>query len=328
MSYATEEAALPQWSVIIVTWRRPDSVFECLKHLESEIGDGAAEVIVVDASEDNRTRIVTGRFPWANYVCFPDGAGRMTSARNEGLLHASGRLVAFVDDDAYVRKGWLAALSAVFEDPRVGAAAGRTCNGDPGEEDVGREMIGRVLPNGDITGNFAADVETPREVDHGIGANMAFRRTVLAELGGFRDDFVGVGGVREDTDMFLRVRGLGYRVIFQPSATADHVGAPHARGRRFDYRYLFSARRNHVLLLARNYGLCSPELRRWIWSEIRRTDTTRASLLRRGVRRALAATALIQGLTISLRKARCQPVDPRRRDSQGSEIRRRLASGG
>ena len=95
---------------------------------------------------------------------------------------------------------------------------------------------------------------------------MAFRRSVLAELGGLRDDFTGVA-VREDTDLFLRVRALGYRAVFTPHAVVDHVGAPHVRGRRFDYRYIYSARRNHVLLLARNFGLCSPELRRWIWKD-------------------------------------------------------------
>jgi GT2 family glycosyltransferase len=249
----------------------------------------------------------------------------MTAARNVGLLRATGLVIAFVDDDAYVRDGWLAAVTSAFDDPRIGAVAGRTCNGRPGEETEGREMIGRVLPDGSLTGHFAADVEIPRDVEHGIGANMAFRRSVLAELGGFRDDYVGVGGVREDTDMFLRVRTLGYRVVFVPQAVVDHVGAPHARGRRFDYRYMFTARRNHVLLLSRNFGLCSSRLRRWIVAELQATrSVSDVSAPRRLLRLALAVLAVTHGLGVSVWKARCRPVDPRRTDQLGISITRHL----
>ena len=63
--------------------------------------------------------------------------------------------------------------------------------------------IGRLLPDGRLTGFFGADPGRIIDVNHGIGANMAFRRHVLGRLGGFRDDFRGIGGVREDTDVFF-----------------------------------------------------------------------------------------------------------------------------
>ena len=67
---------------------------------------------------------------------------------------------------------------------------------------------------------------------------------------------------------FSRAAALGYRVIFSPDAAVDHLGAPHVRGRRFDIRYTFWTRHNHVLLLGRNFGLTSTYARAWLRGEL------------------------------------------------------------
>jgi GT2 family glycosyltransferase len=283
------------------------------------------EVIVVDASADSETAAVVAEFPWARRIPFRGGAGHMTSSRNVGLLHANGEIIAFVDDDADVRPEWLGGMLRAFEEPHVGAVAGRTCNGIPGEESAAANTIGRLLPSGEVTGNFAADPGGTIEVHHGIGANMAFRKDVLGRLGGFRDDFRGVGGVREDTDVFLRVRSMGCRVLFSAAAVVDHHGAPHLKGRRFDYRYMFWARHNHALLLARNFGLGSRAFRAWSTNELRRTMLgEHPNLLRRTARVTLGVVGVVAGTATSVWKAGWGPTDPARRDAIGNEIRRRL----
>jgi GT2 family glycosyltransferase len=157
---------------------------------------------------------------------------------------------------------------------------------------------------------------------------MSFRREILARLGGLRDDFVGAE-LREDTDIFLRVRALGARAVFAPDAVVDHLGAPHAKGRRFDYRYQFSARYNHVLLLARNFGLASSQLRAWVTAALRHpaggADGPPASPLRLLVRGAMGVTAVLAGLASAMRKARWKPLDPARNDRAGVELRARLS---
>jgi GT2 family glycosyltransferase len=250
----------------------------------------------------------------------------MTRARNEALLHVSGAIVAFLDDDAYVRPEWSRNLAAAFRDPTIGAVAGRTCNGEPDEESQGWDEIGRLLSNGRVTGNFAANVPHLVDVDHGIGANMAFRRHVLAELGGFRDDFGGVGAPREDTDVFTRVRLLGRRVVFAPGAVVDHVGAPHASGRRFNWRYMFWIRHNHVLLLARNYGLLSHRLGAWLVMSVKEAlrPGGPGGFWRRRARGCVWLSAIAYGLVVSVAKGGIRPRDPRRTDRRGQELRRAL----
>jgi GT2 family glycosyltransferase len=312
-------AEQPSISVGIVTWRRPDYLRKTLEHLAAQRLP-VEQVIVVVAPSDPGTAVVDS-MEWVTKVASTAVAGHRTQARNEALLCATGEVIAFLDDDAYARPDWSANLAAAFTDPSVAAVAGRTCDGQPGEEQRGLDEVGLLRPNGELTGNFAADTGALIDVDHGIGANMAFRRSVLMELGGFRDDFPGAA-LREETDLFLRIRVLGRRVVFAPGAVVDHVGAPHMSGKRFDWRYMFWGRHNHVLLLARNYGLASPLLRRWLVlsvGEIARVEGP-GGRLRRFVRRGIGYSGVAAGLATSLVKARPWPRNPRRRDAVGKRI--------
>jgi GT2 family glycosyltransferase len=303
-------------SVCVVTYERPEFLVRCLSAL-AELPD-VDEIVVVDASDESRSSVATATSPRVRYVHAPQLAGWMTRSRNEALRWATGDLVAFVDDDVVVRPGWATALERSFADPGVAAVAGRTCNGLPGEEDYGRP-VGRLLADGTLTEGFAAHISGPVGVDHGIGANMTFRRSVLADLGGFRDDYPGTA-LREDTDIFLRVRALGLRAVYEPRAAVDHRPAPHVRGARFDTRYKLYGRRNHVVLLARHAGASSPVLRRWIAGQLKnvaQAEGSRQRLLRLGVTLA----GIGWGLLALPRSARLGPTPPRRGDSLGRELR-------
>lgn len=290
-------------TVVIITWNRPGYVDTCLSHL-GRLHRPADQVLVVDASADVRTAEVVSRYPWAKRIAFPGGAGHMTRSRNQALLHANGDVVCYLDDDVKVQPQWLDEVLAAFTgDEAVGAVAGRTLNGQPGEETAGADAIGRLMDDGQLTGNFAADPGKIVEVDHGIGANMSFRAAVLADLGGFRDDFPGTA-LREDTDIYLRVRSLGHKAVFSPWAVVEHEAAPHVKGKRFDWRYLFWGRHNHALLLSRNFGLGSSQFRRWlVWAVLGSFSETGRSLPRRLLRVVVSLAGTAAGVVTSLRKA-------------------------
>jgi GT2 family glycosyltransferase len=239
-------------SVVIVTLNRPECMQRCLECLRAQ-QPCADEVFVVDASADERTAEVVRAFPEVVYLRTDVGYGHMTKSRNLGLSMCAGDVIAFIDDDAFVHDGWLGALLEPYADPAIGGVGGRALNNQPGEATAGIGQIGRLLPDGTITGNFAADPGRVLEVDHLIGCNMSWRASVLRQLGGLRDDYPGTE-VREETDIALRVRRLGYRLVYQPAAVVTHVGAPQAKGRRFDTRYAYYHARNHAMLVVRNYG--------------------------------------------------------------------------
>ena len=70
------------------------------------------QVIVVDASTDDKTRRVVEGFPGTIYLRNELGYGHMTAGRNIGLAVATGDVISFIDDDAFAHPGWLQALLA------------------------------------------------------------------------------------------------------------------------------------------------------------------------------------------------------------------------
>jgi GT2 family glycosyltransferase len=276
----------------------------------------------VDSSGDGRTREVVREICGVEYIRNLNGYGRMTASRNIGLQRATGDVIAFLDDDAFAEPAWLENLIASYGEPGVGGVGGRALNNEPDEAGIGVDEIGRLDPNGRLHGYFAADPERTVDVDHLIGCNMSFRRKVLAELGGFREDYPGISGLREDTDMCLRVRRLGYRILFNPLACVEHVGAPQAVGKRFDARYGFYASQNHCILLIRNYGILSLMLWRYLGWAIAQAcgEFTRrvGGALIRGI---MAVCGLMSGVARGLILLLQSGRSPIRRDADAEIIR-------
>ena len=256
-------------SVVIITYARPQFVRTCLEHL-GRLNSEPHEIIVVDASPDDRTKqLITEHFPHVRLLRNDLGPGTMPESRQIGFGTATGDIVAFIDDDAYVDPDWLDELRKPYADPRVVGVGGRASNGVEGEETKGLGEIGRLLPDGRLTGNFGANPGRLIEVDHLLGANMSFRRSALAALGGIRGNYPGTC-LCEESDISLRLKREGGTLVFQPAALVRHVAAPYTSGgKRFDRRYLYYARRNHVVLLARVYGWRDPLLRRYALSTVR-----------------------------------------------------------
>lgn len=250
-------------SVVIITYARPQYVETCLAHLAA-LPRSPHEVIVVDASPDARTREVLERSsPGTRYLRNDLGRGTMSESRQIGLAAATGDVIAFIDDDAFVDERWMDNLLEAYRDHTVAGVGGRADNGIEGESRIGIGSIGRLLPNGDLTGFFAADPGRPVDVDHLLGANQSYRRSTLLEIGGIRGNYPGTC-LREESDTCLRLRHAGHRLIYDPSVLVRHVAAPYQiGGKRFDRRYLYYSRRNHVMLLIRVFGWRTVYLRRY-----------------------------------------------------------------
>lgn len=248
---------MPSVSVVVVTYRRADRLATCLEHLGRQTL-APVEILVVDASPDEETsHLLATRFPGVVSLRNPAGLGTTATSRAIGLKHATGEIVAYIDDDAYADPDWLAELVRPYEDPGVGAVGGRASVPGVTPAEVGPEEIGRLRTDGRLTGNFDVDVGGTVEVDHLLGANMSYRRDALLALGGIRDGFPGTC-LREETDIALRLRRAGWRLIYQPRAHVLHVPGRYAKGRRFDLRYHYYACRNDMVLLQWNFGWRSP----------------------------------------------------------------------
>lgn len=313
-------------SAIVVTMNRPDCVRRCIECLLAQ-EPPVDQIIVVDASPDRRTRVVCDEFPGVVYLRHELGEGHTTHARNLGVKHATGDILAFLDDDSYARPGWLAALVATYgADEKIGAVGGRALRSTADEEIEGVDEIGLLTKNGSLTGFFGADPGKVLEVDHLIGCNMSFRRELVGRLGGFRAGFETRYCIREETDIFLVMKRMGYRILFQPAAVVDHVGGPKPSGQRFDVSWDYFGHRNHYVLLMRNFGLFGAVVwRHLIASILRAVGVAMRQTVKAVIRFAAVICGTIAGLSAGAYYTIKQGRDPTRRDAEGVEISKLLS---
>lgn len=152
----------------------------------------------------------------------------LSGARNTGTAAATGAVVAFLDDDAVARPGWLAGLLDAYAggDDVVGvggAARARWSSGRPRwfpeEFDWVVGCSYRGLPT------------TTAEVRNFIGANMSFRSRVFSAVGTFREDLGRVGSTPvgcEETEFGIRLRQRlsPARCLYLPHAAVEHRVPP------------------------------------------------------------------------------------------------------
>lgn len=246
-------------AVIVVTYSRPEYLRRCLTDVLSQTV-APQEIIVVDSSPNDLTTSLVATFPGVKYLRNALGMGHMATSRVLGVAASTSAIVAFIDDDAYAEPQWLEELLKPYADPGVAGVGGRARNNQPGEDRAGSDQVGLLLPDGRLTGNFAAVTDGNVEVDHLIGCNMSYRRSALQQIDGIHDHWPGTS-LREDADTGLRLRRAGFRLIYAPEAAVLHVGGTYAKGRRFDLRYTYYGARNHIVLLRHALGPAAPETR-------------------------------------------------------------------
>jgi GT2 family glycosyltransferase len=240
----------PFASVVIVTRDRPESLADCLATL-LRLEYPHYEIVVVDnAPSSPATRELVlqthGHLPQVHYVREDrPGTG---SARNRGLREASGSIVAFTDDDIEVDRFWLLELAMSFEHTDdVACVTGLIAPAElktPAQlllERCWRMNKGLSTRVFSLGNDQSMDPLYPYAAgSFGSGANMAFKASILRELGGF-DEALGTGTRArggEDLAAFLDVIAAGYTLVYQPRAIVWHKHAPEyadVANKVFDY---------------------------------------------------------------------------------------------
>ena len=233
-------------SVVIATYNRYKDLKDCLNSIFS-LEKKPYEVIVVDSNSKDGTEKVKDLFQ-IKFASIPER--NRQRARNLGISMANGDVIAFLDDDVVVCKKWLDQIVKPYIDDNVGGVGGRVIPYRKPENfyvKIWRNYVGRVLPNGLVLGNFDVPMKSPVEVDSFIGCNMSFRRELLLKVGGFDENYLGTG-YRDDTDLCLRIKKLGYKLIYNSQALVWHK----FKGKKVDNRWLYWYVRNHVYFYLKN----------------------------------------------------------------------------
>ena len=222
-------------SVVVCTRNRAQILRGCLERLRA-VTYPAAEFIVVDnAPQDGQTRDVVAALAETDdrFRYLLAAQPGLSRARNLGLSHAGGTYVAYTDDDVSVDPLWLDGLIRGFQRrPATGCVTGLVCTASitTGAEAYfdarAASWSTRCEPQVfDLVEHRPAEAMYPYSAGiFGTGANVAFDRAFLREIGGF-DEALGAGTPTrggEDLDMFVRVVRAGRALVYEPSALVWH----------------------------------------------------------------------------------------------------------
>ena len=238
---------LPFCSVIVPTYQREQVLCDTIAYL-LDLSYPHYELIVVDQTplhEAQTEQFLLQVVPRIRYIQI-DQVG-MCHARNVGIEAAKGDIILFCDDDIIPTPHLLTNHVRHYWDPAVGGVTG-PCGFQPdGPVSIvrGGEISRSPLPT------------TVVETEGAQGGNMSFRKQILVRIGGFDEGFISQAR-REETDASLRVRALGYRILFDPQASIEHLAFPSGGGRAFinqEKRFLFGGLHNQAYFFAKHIPL-------------------------------------------------------------------------
>jgi len=234
-------------SIVIPTFNRADSikdVLDCLLNQECR-EDFNYETIIIDNNSKDKTREYVEsykpKFQGRLSYLFEPKQGK-SYALNLGISQAKGEIIAFTDDDCLPENNYLINVYDTFQQygQEVGIIGGKILpkwstgsypiwlneiftqpielnTGIPNAKKSTFEGVLGILDFGDKP--FIVDYsQKNHDRRKFFGANIAIRKNILQQFGGFREDKI----ITEDTEICTRIFRAGIKGIYCPNVIVYH----------------------------------------------------------------------------------------------------------
>ncbi|HWC81268.1 MAG TPA: glycosyltransferase [Pseudonocardiaceae bacterium] len=255
-------ATLPSVSVIVVNYRGAEHTIACLRALRAEL-DYPAErlqlVCVDNGSGDGSLARLRAEVDGVTYVDAGENLG-FAGGCNLGARHATGEVLALLNNDARPHAGWVrAAVDVLRADPTIASVASRVLDWS-GENvdyvDAGLTWYGmgyKPHSGKPLAELGSGEHERPKDVLFATGSAMFVRADVFRAIGGFDERFFMF---YEDVDLGWRCNLRGWRVRYVPESLAYH--RHHASVSEVDgkdnARELYLLQRNALAMMYKNFS--------------------------------------------------------------------------
>jgi glycosyltransferase involved in cell wall biosynthesis len=197
----------PEVSVIVPVYNGATTIEDCIESLLAlDYPREKMELLVVDNASTDQTPELLRRHGDTVRIVSEQKRGP-AAARNKGVHHARGKVVAFTDADCVVDRRWLQCLVGPLQDLHTGIVGGKILAKRPY---TFIEKFGEQIHDHDA----AINLYRPPYV---ITMNWASRLEVLKAF--HFDEALRRG---EDGDLSYRIFQAGYRFVYQPDAVIYH----------------------------------------------------------------------------------------------------------
>jgi glucosyl-dolichyl phosphate glucuronosyltransferase len=220
----------PLITAAICTYQRYDLLGQAIDSLLAQTLDKPQyELLVIDNSPDWQLsgEVAKTYASVENLRWVVEKTPGLSNARNVATAMAKAPLIAFMDDDAVARPGWLAAIVAAYDSfgAHAGVVGGKVNPiwGAPRPGWLHEDLLGLVSV---IDRGSNARVLAKHEWLAGV--NISFRVGLLQEAGGFN---VGLGRngtslallSNEEVEVVEKIKRWGFVVVYAPEAEVDHI---------------------------------------------------------------------------------------------------------
>ena len=205
----------PRISVVICTYNGSRTIAETIRKVAVVDYPNYEVVVIDDGSQDKTSSILFRLEQELNDLCdlriVRVDNGGLSRARNLGYQHATGEIIAYLDDDAYPDPRWLQYVADTFMTTDAIGVGGPNL---PVPEDNEAAYCVAHSPGGP---NHVLLDDVVAE--HIPGCNMAFRKSALEACGGCDPTFRIAG---DDVDLCWRLQDAGGVIRFNPAAVVWH----------------------------------------------------------------------------------------------------------
>jgi glycosyltransferase involved in cell wall biosynthesis len=193
-------------SVIVNTKNSERTIRQCLDSIFSQTYENF-ETILVDANSKDETLQIASSY---SLKIVAQDKGNLARARNIGLLHSTGDIVAFLDSDATAGPDWLQRIASRFKEGEVAVVGG------PDEPPKGSNTWEQAV--GIVDAHIIPKVFEWGSAELITGCNVAYRRIVLERVGFFNEEL----DTAEETELNKRIMDTGARLVFDKQIKVLH----------------------------------------------------------------------------------------------------------
>ena len=211
----------PKISVLIPVWNSAYHTLRCLQSLAAD-KSCAIEVIVFNNASTDQTKELLERCENIVVINNPVNVG-FVGATNGAAAVATGQLVLMMNNDITIASGTLNDAAKLFDSEENIGAVGALLKLATGRvQEAGAIIYRDGSTNGFLRHRKHALAEGMfvRDVDYCSGAFLLLERKNFVNIGGL--DEVFAPGYYEETDLCMRIRSLGKRVVYTPELVLSH----------------------------------------------------------------------------------------------------------
>jgi len=214
--------AFPSVSVIINTDGRASDLATCLDSLRYLRYPNFEVVVVAGPTRDGTHELCAAYGDSIKYALCPER--NLSQSRNISIAISAGEFVAFLDDDSVPEPEWLDDIMPSFREPDVAVAGGFL------HDHTGKSYqwtFGTVNRFGSADKNWtraAPALNFPGSfVYPHVMANSVFRRSAVAEVGGFDEEYEYF---LDESDLIVRLVDAGFRIAQLDKGFVHHRFMP------------------------------------------------------------------------------------------------------